>query len=149
MRPPLLTDEMILCAIRDLAPRGRVTGTAVRALLAERYGARGGVARVYRLLTEASRPAAGAREPGPVLPQASGTLAAALERAALAEEREMAHQNRWLRETEALKERLQAAEQGARETTELRLRVAQLRHALAGAQARIAELEGRPIAPKA
>lgn len=142
MRPPLLTDEMILSAIRDLAPRGRITGTAVRALLAQRFGARGGVARVYRLLAAASRPSA---TPAGGRPLVEGpgepTLASALERAALAEERELAHQRRWLRETETLKERLALAEQAARETEDLRIRVAQLRQALAGAQGRIAELE--------
>ena len=147
MRPPLLTDEMILSVIRDLAPRGRVTGTAVRALLAERFGARGGVAPVYRLLAETSRPV-----PAPVqravAPAVDGSLEAALQRAALAEERELKHQQRWLRETETLKERLALAEQAARETAELRLRVAQLRQALAGAQGRIAELEDVAARPK-
>ena len=56
MRPPLLSDESIHNAIRELAADGeRVTGVAVRKLLAARYGARGGVARIYRLVHEAQR----------------------------------------------------------------------------------------------
>jgi hypothetical protein len=140
MRPRLLTDEMIAGAIRDLAARGRVTGVAVRALLLQRYGAKGSVSRVYRLM-------GASREPMPAPRRGLTTMddprcaAEALERAALAEERERAHQSRWARETDALRVQLADAQQGAREVHDLRLRVAQLRQALAAAQARVVHLE--------
>jgi hypothetical protein len=143
MRPPLLTEESIRAAIREVAASGeRVTGVAVRSLLATRYGARGGVARVYRLVHEAER-----APRGPVLAAAAGRVAsdesrgAAIARADLAEERERVHQQRWARETDGLRTRLAAAEQAVRDAETGKLRLADLGRALASAQARIAALE--------
>jgi hypothetical protein len=140
MRPRLLTDDMIRSAIRDATAAGRGNGVAVRALLRQRYGAKGSVARVYRLLAEQKPTAAPPQAvmPGPSDPE---SLHAAHARAALAEERERVHQERWARETDALRARLNEADRGAREAGELRLRVAELRRALAVAQSRIRELE--------
>jgi len=140
MRPRLLTDDMIRTAIRDAMAAGRGNGVAVRDLLRQRYGAKGSVARVYRLLAEqqpiaVTRVAAATAVPNP------DALHAAQTRAALAEERERVHQERWARETDVLRARLNEADRAAREAGELRLRVAELRRALATAQARIRELE--------
>jgi hypothetical protein len=145
MRPPLLTDASIRAAIRELA-RGdqRVTGVAVRELLAARHGSRGGVARIYRLLNESR---AAAPEVVASRPDASGAAAstesreAAIARADLAEHRERTHQERWARETDALRTRLATAEQAARDADAAKLRIAELTRALASAQARIAQLE--------
>lgn len=141
MRPPLVTDDLIRAAIRDVGARdARVTGVAVRALLADRHGVRGGVARIYRLLRDAQRPA---REPlrarAATLP--NETLEAAIERANLAEHREELHQARWARETDTLRGRLAEAERASRDLVDARLRLAELTRALASAQARITELE--------
>lgn len=143
MRPPLLTDESIRAAIREVAASGeRVTGVAVRSLLATRYGARGGVARIYRLVHEAERAPRGAT----VVPTGARIASdesreAAIARADLAEERERVHQQRWARETDALRSRLLAAEQAVRDGEAARLRLTDLGRALASAQARIAALE--------
>ena len=140
MRPRLLTDEMIQLAIRDLSDGGRVTGVAVRALLKTRYGARGSVQRIYRLLEQGGQPAPVVARETP--PTADPRLSPAAEdRIRLAEERERVHQERWARETDALRGRLAEAERAGREAAELRLRVAELRRALAVAHARIRELE--------
>ncbi len=146
MRPPLLTDASIRAAIRELgADTGKVTGVAVRELLAARHGARGGVARIYRLLNESRAAAQGTV--APARPDASGAVAstesreAAIARADLAEHRERTHQERWARETDTLRTRLAAAEQAAREADAAKLRIAELARALASAQARIAQLE--------
>jgi hypothetical protein len=149
MRPPLLSDESIRSAIRELAAGGRVTGVAVRGLLAARYGARGGVARIYRLVHEAqrsSRDAAVSRTSGRA--GSDESREAAIARGDLAEERERVHQQRWARETDALRTRLAAAEQAARDAETARLRLAELSRALASAQARIATLE-RALAERA
>jgi hypothetical protein len=141
MRPPLVTDDLIRAAIRDVGARdARVTGVAVRALLADRHGVRGGVARIYRLLRDAQRPA---REPVRPRPTAAPTetLEAAIERANLAEHREQSHQARWARETDALRGRLAEAERASRDLVDARLRLAELTRALASAQVRIVELE--------
>ncbi len=144
MRPPLLTEDSIRAAIRELAGSGeRVTGVAVRNLLAARYGARGGVARIYRLVHEAQR---GAARPvvipnGGLRPMSDESREAAIARADLAEERERVHQERWARETDLLRMRLAQAEQSARDLELGKLRLADLGRALASAQARIATLE--------
>jgi hypothetical protein len=143
MRPPLLSEESIRAAIRELDASGeRVTGVAVRALLAARYGARGGVARIYRLVHEAARatrampmPRVGART------ASDESREAAIARADLAEERERVHQERWARETDALRTRLAKAEEVVREGELAKQRLAELSRALASAQARIAALD--------
>jgi hypothetical protein len=84
------------------------------------------------------------REGQPPLRRAPGSAEsreAAIERADLAEHREQVHQERWARETDALRARLANAEHDVRELAEARLRVAQLSHALASAQQRISLLE--------
>jgi len=143
MRPPLLTEESIRAAIRELAATGeRITGVAVRNLLAARYGARGGVARIYRLVHDAQRAPRGGAGPRAAARVASDeSREAAIARADLAEERERVHQQRWARETDALRTRLAAAEAAARDAELAKLRLADLGRALASAQARIAALE--------
>ena len=147
MRPPILTEQSIRAAIRELAASGeRLTGVAVRELLAARYGARGGVARIYRLIEEIRVGERGRAEraEGAGRSASEESLEAAISRADLAEHRERAHQERWARETDALRARLAAAEQAARDAEIARRRVAELSRALVSAQARIAQLEELP-----
>jgi hypothetical protein len=140
MRPPLVSDELIRSAIREVgASGGRLTGVAVRDLLARRHGVRGGVSRIYRLLHTAQRPPP--PRPTPVPAPTGETLEAAVERANLAEHREQTHQARWARETDALRARVVESERAARELADARLRIAELARALATAQQRIAALE--------
>jgi hypothetical protein len=52
MYPPKVEDQQIRGLIREMTIDGRPpSGRAVREALASRYGSRGGVARIYRLLT--------------------------------------------------------------------------------------------------
>ena len=143
MRPPLVSDEAIRAAIRELASRGgRVTGVAVRHLLAERHGTRGGVSRIYRIVHDSTT--APATSPSFRLTPRSLTdesRAAAIARADLAEHRERAHQERWARDTDALRTRLAAAEADTREAQRAAQRITDLTRVLASAQARIAALE--------
>jgi hypothetical protein len=145
VRPPILTEQAIRAAVRELGARGRrVTGVAVRRLLAERYGARGGVSRVYRLLDEVrgeERDRMTARSQETRASASGEAREAAIARADLAEHRERVHQERWARETDSLRARVAAAEQAARDSEALARRVAELAQALASAQARIAQLE--------
>jgi hypothetical protein len=141
MRPPLISDDLIRAAIREVGASGtRLTGVAVRALLSHRHGVRGGAARIYRMVRDAQRPV---REVARSLPLAAGheTVEAAIERANLAEHREQAHQIRWARETDALRARLGETERVGRDLVDARLRIAELARALASAQQRIATLE--------
>jgi hypothetical protein len=145
MRPALVSEEHIRVVIGELARDGhRVTGVAVRELLAQRFGVRGGVARIYRLLRES------AREPTPAAPdvlrvrtarRADETREEAIARADLAEHREQVHQERWAREIDALKARVALAEQDGRELSAARQQLVDLTRALAVANRRIAQLD--------
>ena len=144
MRPPILSEQSIRAAIRELGSSGdRITGVAVRELLLARYGARGGVARIYRVLNESrsEERERRTRTGEPAASRSEESRETAVARADLAEHRERAHQERWARETDALRARLATAELGAREVDAGRRRVTELARALASAQARIAELE--------
>jgi hypothetical protein len=105
-----LTDRQIemLCSeilAREPAPSGRL----VRRALHARYGAVGRTDRVYGIWRRLSR---GESAQKPVTDQErhrwTVRLAAAEERARLAEEREIKHQDRWASEVYALRERLRA-----------------------------------------
>jgi len=111
-RPPLLPDTAILAVIDELRGQNAVlTGARLRDELARRHGLRGGVTRLYRLLHQAAQPrpapdpAAPLRLTGDVA-ELQAQLAAALERARLAEHREEHHQTRWAGEIHALREQL-------------------------------------------
>ena len=127
--------------IRELTVGSTVpTGAAVRRALESRFGARGGVARIYRILAEARRRLTPVPEPGSV-ESLQRELAAMRERAQRAEAREEAHQSHWAEEVDRLRMKLLALEPQAlqgrrdREGTEL------LRHQLHAVEQRAARLE--------
>ena len=103
-------DDDIRALIGELRTRGvRLSGARLRRELFQRFGARGGVARVYRLLQESvAHKAAGEPVDVTALEARIAALAserdAALERAALAEHREEAHQRKWAMEVDALRQ---------------------------------------------
>jgi hypothetical protein len=138
-----VTEPAIHAVIRDLAATGaRVTGVAVREELSKRYGVRGGVARVYRVLQAFRRERVAGVRPNlreEVAP--SGFDAQATLRAERAETRERVHQERWARETDALRTRLAGLESAARDLEIAQQRVTDLAQALASAHARISRLE--------
>ena len=144
MRPPLLTEDSIRAAIRDVAAGGgRVTGVAVRRLLADRFGARGGVARIYRVIHGTRRDTSDGAPPQSLRSATASdeSREAAIARADLAEHRERVHQERWARDTDALRRRNVEVERAAEETDRARRRIADLTRALATAQVRIDALE--------
>jgi hypothetical protein len=150
MRPAIVSEQAIRAAIRELAADGhKVTGVAVRELLRNRFGACGGVERVYRLLQECQ---AENRSPAPApsspIPNVSDeSREAAIARADLAEHRERMHQERWAREIDQLRARVATSEDLAHDLREARQRIADLTRALASAQLRIAQLERSPDEP--
>ena len=107
-----VSDEQVRAVIAELRGQGaRVSGARLRRELAVRFGARGGVTRIYRLLAEA--PA--------IAPEEVTALRAEVERmrerAETAEAREDAHQLKWAREVDRLRQQvkqLEAAESEAR-----------------------------------
>lgn len=111
-------DEQVRAVIGELRAAGaRVSGARVRRELARRYGSRGGVERIYRLLRESAAatpavPADLAARLATVEAELTALRAerdAALERAALAEHREDAHQLKWAQEIDRLRRELAAA----------------------------------------
>lgn len=139
-----VTDAQIRQAIHAVETRtGRVSGPAVRDELARRHGgARGGVARVYRLLAQARGAARYAEADGLVarVRALESQLELTTARAERAEHREVVHQDRAAMEIHALREKLRALEKSPavlgvrhedylalyREVVHLRQRVAEL-----------------------
>ena len=147
-RPPRLPDATILALIDELRGQHAVlTGTTLRAELARRHGLRGGVTRIYRLLAQATAPRAAAAPAPPSPTKRTGhhdlqaELAAALERARLAEYREEAHQARWANEIHELREQVRTFKEAARRTPILESELRDRSRELAAAYRRIADLE--------
>jgi hypothetical protein len=111
MYPPKVEDKEVLAVIRDLSGGGALpSGAAVRAALAERFGSRGGVTRIYRLLAgeRARRGTTALSTVGAaLLEQENRNLRELLQHQ---RQREDAHQAYWNREVGRLRERVSALE---------------------------------------
>jgi len=146
-RPPRLPDATILALIAELrGQHAALTGTHLREELARRHGFRGGVSRVYRLLrqaTTASPPHWPTPEPVATGEPPHAALAAALERARLAEHREEAHQARWAREIHELREQVRTLSDAARRAPRLEAELQDRSRELAAAYRRISDLEAQ------
>ena len=148
-RPPRLPDTTIITLIDELRAKHAVlTGTRLRDELARRFGHRGGVTRLYRLLHQAAQPQpTRPPDPLPTLPvdvaELQAELAAALERARLAEHREEAHQDRWAGEIHRLREEAHGYRDASHRLRVLEQDVLDRSRELASAYLRIAELEAR------
>jgi hypothetical protein len=111
MYPPKVEDRAVQAVIRDLSQAGQLpTGAAVRTALAERYGSRGGVARIYRLLAQ-ERMRVGGTTLSPIgiglVEQENRNLRELLKHQ---RHREDAHQAHWDREVGQLRDRVGALE---------------------------------------
>lgn len=140
MYPPHASDLAIKALIQELSQGEHLpSGATLRTAMKERFGTRGGVARVYRLLSEA-RPK---REPPAVaeLNRLERELRAAREVARLAEHREEAHQTRWAMEVDQLRQRVAALEPLALQTQSALDAAELLRRQLYAAHVRITTLE--------
>jgi polyhydroxyalkanoate synthesis regulator phasin len=143
MYPPHVSDEDIKHVIRELmVGEDFPSGAQLRAALHARFGSRGGVSRVYRLLSKAralTQRVADA-ETGDVgkLEREVDSLRKALE---LAEHRELAHQSRWAMEVDRLRQQVAGLEPLALKTKAALDTAELLRHQLHAAHVRIAGLE--------
>ena len=148
-RPPRLPDATILQLIEELrAQHAVLTGTRLREELQARHGVRGGVSRLYRLLAQAMQPHPGRPpDPPPALPvevaELQAELAAALERARLAEHREQAHQDRWAGEIHRLREEARGFHDASHRLRVLQQDVLDRSRELASAHLRMADLESQ------
>lgn len=139
-----VTDPQIRAVIVELRERGeRVTGALLRRELAARVGARGGVARIYRVLRD-SPPA----DPSQ-LDALQQEIAATRQRAALAEEREDAHQLHWASQVDSLRQRVRQLEHADGEAHRLRAALQRASIELQAALVRNANLERQLEAARA
>ena len=145
-RPPRLPDAAILALIDELRGQQAVlTGARLREELAHRFGFRGGVTRIYRLLAQATTPHPAPPRPAPAAGSEGlhAELAAALERARLAEYREEAHQARWANEIHELRDQVRTFKEAARRLPLLEAELQDRSRLLAAAYKRIADLESQ------
>jgi hypothetical protein len=111
MYPPKITDEKIRSVIRELTAAGKPpSGAGLRRELTKRYGSRGGVARIYQLLSAETQGVVRAA-PGPIesrrLEQEVANLRELLKQV---REREDAQQVYWSRQVGRLTEQIEALE---------------------------------------
>ena len=146
MHPPRVNDAEVRAVIRELTVENfPPAGAAVRRALESRFGSRGGVTRIYRLLAEE-----GVRLTPP--PNVSSVealqreLEALRQRAERAEDREEAHQTRWAEEVDRLRRQVAALEPVAQQARIGRDTAELLRHQLQAAQLRAAQFEAQLMA---
>lgn len=141
MFPPKVSNAEVRALIQELT-RGRVlpSGGAVRAALYERFGSRGGVARIYRLLA-----AERTRLTPPPLQGSVEALQREVEvlreKLARAEEREYAHQGLWAEEVDRLRLKVATLEPLGQQARASGTSDDLLRHRLQAAERRCAVLE--------
>ena len=146
MYPPIVSTAQVRALIRELTVAGRPpSGAALRRELKSRFGASGGVSRIYRILAADRAPASLEPEAGE-FEALKRELALMRERAERAEASEADQQSHWMMEVDRLRMRLQAlgpeTAQGRRDIAAATL----LRHQLQAAELRAARLEEQVIA---
>lgn len=149
MFPPKVSAADVRALIRDLRVGETLpSGAAVRRALEARFGCRGGVGRIYRLLDDERRRLT--PTPPPPAPGSIETLQAELKamqgRAERAEERELAHQDRWAMEIDQLRQRLAALEPVVRQARTALEVNDRLRQQLTAAERRASFFEQQLIA---
>ena len=147
MYPPRVSDQEIKLVIRDLTVEDRLpSGAQLRSVLRARFGSRGGVSRIYRLLAHErgaqKRVVAAAQDDVGKLLREVESLRKAVQ---LAEYREQAHQSRWAMEVDRLRQQVAGLEPLALKTKAAMDTAELLRHQLHAAHVRIAVLEQQVI----
>jgi hypothetical protein len=146
MYPPHVADEEIKHLIRELSKGDRLpSGAKLRTVLQERFGSRGGVSRVYRLLSaaRAAPPTTHSRSTASPVGKVEHEIRSLQEALSLADHREQAHQSRWAMEVDRLRQQVAALEPLALKGKVALDAADLLRHQLHAAHVRITELEGQ------
>jgi hypothetical protein len=141
MAKPQVDTAYVQGLIREMTVGARLpSGADVRRALASRFGSRGGVARIYRILA-GERARLNSTPPPERTAAFQKEIAELLARAELAEERERAHQQHWATEIDRLRMRIKdlepLANQGRRDRDGTEL----LKHQLRAAEQKVSELE--------
>jgi hypothetical protein len=146
MHPPRVSDAEVRAVIRELTvEKALPAGAAVRRAMGSRFGSRGGVARIYRLLAEEGVRLTPPPNPGSV-EALQRELQAMRNRAERAEHREEAHQTRWAEEIDRLRRQVESLGPVAHQARIVRDTNELLRHQLQAAQLRAAQLEAQLLA---
>ena len=141
MHPPRVSDAEVRAVIAELMVGAILpSGASIRARLQERFGSRGGVARIYRLLSQERARLTPALEPGSV-EALQRELKALHQKLARAEEREDAHQARWAKEVDRLRLQVAALEPIAKQARSAGQVNELLRHELQASERRVAAME--------
>lgn len=127
-----LADEQIRNVIDSLKGENqKLTGLAVRTELRRRFGMPGGVERIYRLIGETkAAPHSESQDLHSEIVLLKQQLAAAVQRAELAEHRERVHQEKWAMEIDLLRQQLHGAQIDARKLSDAQNQVLELRREL-------------------
>ena len=141
MKLAQIPDQEVLALIRELTLGAELpSGVQLRRALQAKFGIRGGVSRIYRLLAEEK-----ARLKRPPTPETLEQLLIQTQelrdRAALAEERERVHQERWAAELDQLRLALSALQLSHAQACDALKTNEWLRRQLYAAEARNASLE--------
>jgi hypothetical protein len=141
MHPPRVSDAEVRTVIAELMVGAILpSGASVRGRLQERFGSRGGVARIYRLLSEERIRRTAPPDPGSLeaLQEELQTLREKLKRT---EEREDVHQARWAEEVDRLRLQVAQLEPIAKQARDAGQLNELLRHQLQAAERRISAME--------
>ena len=142
MYPPHVSDLQIKHLIGELTVGNRLpSGAALRSALEKRFGSRGGVARVYRLLAHTRDATKPPSQPPAELQKLERELVALRAAATLSQHREEAHQTRWALEVDRLRQRLLELEPRALHAKDAIDQAELLRRQLHAAHMRISVLE--------
>lgn len=145
MYPPRISTAQVRAVIRELSKGEQMpSGALVRATLAARFGSRGGVARIYRLLAEERQRLTPPPDPNSIVLLRQETDAMR-ERAERAESREESHQMHWAAEIDRLRMKVADLEPLAQQARILRERNEVLRQQLQSAEQRASRLEQQLI----
>ena len=146
MHPPKVTEAEVRAVIRGLTV-GLIlpSGAAVRAALAARFGSRGGVTRIYRILAEERERLSPPPEPGSVeaLQHEVQRLRETLVRT---QAREDAHQTYWAQEVDRLRQKIATQDPQALQPRITREGYELLRQQLQASELRAARLEQQLLA---
>ncbi len=146
MHPPRVSDHDIQLVIRELSEGDQLpSGARLRAALQQRFGSRGGVTRIYRLLSSARSKTTARVASSPDVGKLQDELAALREAIKLADHREQAHQSRWALEVDRLRQQVAVLEPLALQAKAALDAAELLRRQLHAAHVRIAALEHQVI----
>jgi hypothetical protein len=148
MYPPHVSDQDIQHLIRELSAGNQLpSGAQLRTAMKKRFGSRGGVTRIYRLLARMQPKPTPIQYQTPSTTEDVGklkreirTLSEALK---LAEHREQAHQTRWAMEVDRLRQQVAALEPLALQSKTSLDTAELLRRQLHAAHVRISVLESQ------